>query len=92
MAILVLDALVRPAQEAGISVPLDEDGKLLDVYDAAAFPHWAVYSQAQIGQPMPDPTAHWDNAKVVAKIPAAELGCLTWGDLVKKGFRVGYSK
>ena len=60
--------LVKPAQEAGIQVPEDPE-----TYDPHQFMRWHVYCLWQLGRPLAGWTSHWDNARAVAAIPAAEL-------------------
>lgn len=79
------EMLVGPAQEAGIEVPADVNNFVAD-----DFPHFAVYLGVQLGSPLPFPTAHWDNAKVVAAVPADKIRTATLNDLRVAGLAVGY--
>jgi len=46
----------------------------------------------QLGQPLPHPAAHWENAEVIAEIPEERLKTVTPGELVEEfGFQIGYS-
>lgn len=74
-------ALIDPAREAGMAVPADVEGG----YDAKLFPHFFVFSCWQLGRAMPTPTAHWDNAKIIAKIGVAEIHRVTFPDLARRG-------
>ena len=79
--------LTGPAVEAGIAVPEDPDDFFPDDY-----PRFHVFCSAQLGQPMPNPACHWDNAKVVARIPDDALMSITMPELLGMGFQVGFSK
>ncbi len=79
--------LVKPAEEAGIKTPEDPDN-----FDAVEFPHFQVFCHMQLGQPMPDPSAHWENAKVVAKIPNDKILSITYDEILGIGFSIGFSK
>lgn len=78
--------LIGPAQEAGISIPPD-----IENYTPNDFPHWHVFITAQLGKPLPSPTAGWHNAKMIAGIETEKLKKMTFKDLVKAGFAVGSS-
>ncbi len=85
---LAFPGLIAPAAErAGIKLPEDVEN-----YNKAEYPHWFVFSQMQLGAPMPDPSAHWDNAKVVAVIPNDQITKVTPEQLEEAGFRIGLSK
>lgn len=73
--------LVQPAKNAGIKVPKDPDD-----YDQAKFPHWHVYVTLQVGRRLPSPRSHWENAKVIAAIPAKKIKTVTYGDVCELGF------
>lgn len=73
--------LVSAAEEAGIKVPPDPDD-----FDAKAFPHFAVFCNAQLGRPM-SAGAHWGNAFVVAKIPDDQIQKITVADLLNLGWQ-----
>lgn len=77
------ELLVGPAKEAGIKVPDD-----VEQYDRDAYPHWHLFCCIQLGARMPSPTAHWDNAKIIAQIPATEVPQVTWEQLVSLGISV----
>lgn len=76
------ELLVEPACEASIRVPLDPE-----VYDADRFPFWHVYAVWQIGRPLPDPVAHWDNAYVIAAVPEEKIRHVTFDELKARGCR-----
>ncbi len=78
-------ALVAPAVEAGIKVPDDPDN-----YDLEEFPHFHVYCCMQLGTPMPSPSSHWTNAKVVAQVPNDRIKLVTPKDLEELGFQRGF--
>ena len=77
--------LIAPAKEAGMKVPPNaEDFKHAD------FPHFAVYVGIQLGRQLPYPTAHWDNAKMIAAVPEDKIFDVTFDQLVADGLAVGY--
>lgn len=76
--------LMAPAQEAGIKVPPDADD-----FDRNEYPHFAVFLTMQLGASMPSPTAHWENAKVVAGISEDKIRSITPQDLFDAGFQIG---
>jgi len=85
---LAFPELIAPAAtEAGIEVPPD-----LGNFDPEEYPHWTVFCNAQLGQPMPTPHAHWDNAKVIASISDEDIMNITVAQLIGKGLQVGFSK
>lgn len=81
--------LVGPAEEAGIKVPPGDPDTL--EFDRAEFPHWYVFVTMQLGASMPGPTAHWDNAKVVATLSDEEIKTATPEQLIERGFAIGFS-
>ena len=74
--------LAGPAEEAGINLPED-----LENYDVNNYLHWHVFSTLQLGRPMPSADAHWENAKVIAKIQGDKIRVVTERDVEKLGFR-----
>ncbi len=80
------DMLAGPAQEAGITVPENAED-----FDKDKFPHFAVYLNVQLGSPLPYPTAHWDNAKVIAAIPEDKIRTVTISELIAAGLATGHS-
>ena len=82
---MAFPAMIAPAAEkAGVDLPDD-----LEEYDPENYPHWHVFSLMQLGESMPYPGVHWNNAKIVADIPKEKLITLTFDDLVNEGFQVG---
>ena len=78
--------LAEPARQAGILVPPDPEN-----FDDEQYTRFAIFCIAQLGQPMPNAAAHWDNAYVVAKIPEEQLKTITFERLLGMGFQVGRS-
>jgi len=84
---LAFPEMIAPAaKEAGLKVPPD-----LRNFDPDEYPHWAVFCKVQLGAPMPHASAHWDNAKVVAKVAEDRIRQITPGELVGLGLAVGFS-
>ena len=79
------DMLLAPAQEAGIKTPPSTEA-----YDKNEFPHFFVYASIQLGSPMPTPTSHWHNARVIAELDKEKIKTLTFEDLQALGIEVGY--
>ena len=75
------EMLIGPAEQAGMATPEDAED-----YDANSFPHWHVYLSVQLGTGLPYPSAHWDNARVVASIPEDRIRKVTMADLFAAGF------
>jgi len=84
--------LLEPARQAKMKVPQES---MIDERDLSPlrehYPHFFVYCMLQLGQPMPYPTAHWENAKVVAGFSEADVRCMTPEQFVKAGFDIGYT-
>lgn len=76
--------LIGPAKEAGMKTPPDADN-----FKGKDFPHFAVFCGVQLGSPLPHPTAHWGNAKVVAAVPEDKIRTVTFNQLVAAGLAVG---
>ncbi len=72
--------LIAAAEKAGIKVPLDTD------YDPHEYPHWRVFCTMQLGRSMPTPTAHWDNAKIIAAIPDDKIKTVNTVDILGMGY------
>ncbi len=68
--------LVQPAEQAGIPVPED-----IENYDPDEYPYWNVFTIMQCGRRMPSPNAHWENAKIIAAIPADRIKVVTPHDI-----------
>lgn len=77
--------LVEAAERAGIKIPDD-----IDNFDINLYPHWHVFCAAQLGQPMPTPGCHWENAEVIAAIPEDRIRAVTLLELREKGFQSGF--
>jgi len=76
--------IANAAEEAGMKVPADADGK----WDPKEFPHFNVFCMVQLGCAM-YPGEHWNNAKVIASIPDDKIKTATVEDLIEAGY---YSK
>lgn len=79
------DMLLAPAQEAGIKTPPSTEN-----YDKNEYPHFYVYSAVQLGSPMPRPTSHWHNARVIAEVPDDKIKTLSFENLQALSVEVGY--
>lgn len=80
------EMIVEAAYEAGIEVPNN-----FHDYDKDKYPHWFVFCQMQLGQPMPNPNSHWENAKVIAAIPDDQIKTVTPEQLCELGLQTGAS-
>ena len=78
------ELLIGPAEEAGIKVPED-----IENYDPEIFPYWKVFCNVQLGAPLPNSLAHWNNAKIIASIPQDKIKEITYPDLLEMGLEVG---
>lgn len=74
--------LMEAAKQAGMKVPSDPDK-----YNMQEFPHFYVFCEVQLGRSLTSWTEHWDNAKVVAKVPEKEIRTITVQGLIDKGLR-----
>lgn len=74
--------LVSPAKEAGMKTPDDPDN-----FDPDKFPRFHIFCIIQIGKPMPWPTTHWENAKIVADLTDDEAKTVTIAEMLVKGIR-----
>jgi len=77
--------LISPAEKAGMKVPPD-----VNDFEGGEYPHFAVYCNIQLGSPMPHPTAHWDNAEVIAAVSDDKIKSVTFNDLVAAGLAMGF--
>ncbi len=77
--------LIGPAKKAGMKVPFDADN-----FNPKDYPHFSVFCSVQLGAPMPSWTSHWTNAKIIAAIPDNKIKTITYRDLTKMGFEIGY--
>jgi len=71
--------LVGAAAKAGMKVPPDADD-----FDAAEFPHFAVFCNVQLCRPV-RMGEHWDNAKVIAAIPDEKIMQVTLMEMIALG-------
>jgi len=78
--------LVEPASQAGIDIPDD-----LESYDTEKYSRFHLFCCAQLGQPMPNWTCHFDNAKVIARIPEDKIKTIMFNELIEAGFQVGFA-
>lgn len=78
--------LLEPAKQAGIKTPENPDD-----FSAEEFQYFALFIYAQLGTPMPTPTSHWDNAKIIASLKKKEIKTITFEQLEEKGFQIGFS-
>lgn len=74
--------LVGPAKEAGIAIPED-----LEEFDPEEYPHWDAFCTMQLGRPMPNASCHWENAKVIARIPLDKIKTITIREMLNMGFQ-----
>lgn len=84
------EMLVEPAEQAGMKVPPHAGKHDLDNYDPEEYPHFHVYLTAQLGASMPSWSSHWDNAVMIAAIPADKIKTITYEQLLDMGLQVGY--
>lgn len=61
-------------------------------YDKSLYPHWHVFVTIQLGAPMPVPTAHWENAEIIAQIPEDKITTVTAKDLMEMGVAIGFNR
>jgi hypothetical protein len=74
--------LTNAAIEAGMKTPENPDD-----FDHHEFPHFAVFCSAQLCRTMSSPNEHWDNAKVIVKIPDDKIKEITLEELLAKGLQ-----
>lgn len=77
--------LAACAENAGIKVPAD-----LENYNPEDYVHWHIYRMTQLGAPLPYPSAHWDNAVVIAKLSEEQAKTVTFRDLEELGCMWGF--
>jgi hypothetical protein len=81
------EMLEAAAREAGISVPED-----VEHYDSKkakeAHPHFFVFCELQLGRAMGSWTEHWDNAKIIARIPIEKLKTMKLQDFLALGLHI----
>jgi hypothetical protein len=73
--------LVDAAERAGMKVPPDPDA-----FDKSEFPHFACFCTLQLCRPTQH-GEHWENAKVIARVPDAEITKLSLEDFLARGLR-----
>jgi len=81
--------LKKAAEEAGMQIP--DDPEMYEIY-SKLYPHLYIFCQVQLGAPMPYPSVHFDNAKIIATIPEDQVETITYEDITKLGIKIGYSK
>ena len=79
--------LHQVAQEVGIKIPIDP---MVASWDA--FPHYELFCAMQLNVDMPYSTAHFDNAKLIARLSPDQVESITKKQLLKMGFVVGKSE
>lgn len=72
--------LVGAAKQAGMKTPEDPD----EGFDPKEYPHFDIFCTVQLGRAIRW-GEHWDNAKVVARIPNEKLDTVTLQDLLNDG-------
>lgn len=76
--------IAAAARQAGMKVPDDKQIEE-DSWRPTEFPHFAVFCNVQLGVPVTWGN-HWENAKIIAKIPDDKIKTTTPKDLEKLGF------
>lgn len=71
--------LVEAAAKAGMDVPPNPAD-----FDAKKYPRFDIFCKVQLCRPIIW-GEHWDNAKVVARIPEEKLATVTLQDLIDDG-------
>jgi len=72
--------IAEAAKQAGMKTPENPD----DGFDAKEYPHFNIYCAVQLGRAIRW-GEHWENAKVVARIPNDKLETVTLQDLIEDG-------
>ena len=76
--------LITAALAAGIKVPSEDfDEENLDSIKED-YPHFVVFCHLQLNRRM-SPGEHWENAKIIAKIPEKDLKAMMLEDFLKLG-------
>lgn len=80
--------LAKAATLAGISIPdnVDKFEEYVELY-----PHFYVFCLMQLGQSMPYPGVHFDNARIIAECTEDEIVVITPNELIDRGFQIGFS-
>lgn len=76
--------LIEAARHAGMIVPED----LSDYFpfcDRVRYPHFYLFCILQLGRPVAYQGEHWDNAKVIARIPRERLMAMTVQEFAEAG-------
>lgn len=81
------ELLKKPAERAGILTP--DDATRFEEY-AELYPHFFVFCRMQLGSPMPYPSVHYDNARIIAMFEEEDFLTLTDEDIINHGFQVGF--
>ena len=71
--------LTDAATQAGMKVPDDPEN-----FDKGVYPHFFVFCNVQLNRPV-EHGEHWENAKVIAKIPDEQITKVTVQDLIDLG-------
>lgn len=71
--------LIEASVQAGMQVPPDPDNFNRDEY-----PHFHIFCMVQLGRAV-NWGEHWENAKVVARIPDTKVKTITLEELVNDG-------
>ena len=77
--------LLGPAKEAGMKIPEDFDDENIEAIKESHV-HFYIFCLLQLAKRMHSPTEHWENAKILAKIPEEELKKMSIADLIGRGF------
>lgn len=72
--------IASAAEKAGMKVPPEPDGD----WDAKEYPHFNIFCTVQLCRAIRW-GEHWENAKVVARIPEDKLQTVTLQDLIDDG-------
>lgn len=75
--------IIKAAENAGMKVPILD--KKDESFLAEEFPHFHVFCNVQLGCAVTWGN-HWENAKIIARIPEKELITLTIEGLKARGF------
>lgn len=82
--IMCVGTLAQTALNSGIPIPPD-----IEDYNAEEYPHFFLFIHAQLCRTLPKdcPSAHWDNARLIAGIPTARIGQTSIADLEALGLK-----
>lgn len=81
------EMLVPAAVETGIKVPNFDKSR---EWDSEKYVYFTVFANVQIGAPMPRPTSHWNNARVIAAVPDDKIKTISLEGLIAMGLEIGY--